>query len=209
MQLDTISPIFHPLPAQDRQTRVAHVRKVPRLRQLFPLTLTLFALWVILSGKFDVFHLSIGAASALCISMGTNRLLLLPPTIGPPAVHPIAAHPRLRLLAYLPWLGWQIVLSSLQIAFVVLHPTMPISPRLVRFQVPLPHALARLTLANSITLTPGTVTLDVEGDAFLVHALTETSAHGLIPPTGEGSMQQRVAGLYPTSDRRPSTGVTA
>ncbi|MGQ4808859.1 hypothetical protein NKDENANG_02252 [Candidatus Entotheonellaceae bacterium PAL068K] len=182
---------------------------VPRLQQTFPLTLALFALWVVLSGKFDAFHLLIGAASALCISLGTCRLLLLPPAIGPPAVHPAAAIPWLRLLAYLPWLSGQIVLASLHIAVVVFHPRLPIRPRLVRFRTALPHTLARLTLASSITLTPGTVTLDVQDDEFLVHALTERSTRGLKTPDAAGSMQQRVAALYATATRRRPTGVTA
>lgn len=183
--------------------------KVSRLQQNFPLTLALFALWVVLSGKFDAFHLLTGAASAFVISLGTHRLLILPPAIGAAKVHPILAVPWLRLVVYLPWLGWQIILASLHVAFVVLHPRMPISPRLVRFHALLPHNLARLTLANSITLTPGTVTLDVHDDEFLVHALTATSARGLDPKTGERTMQQRVVTLYSASEARRTTGVAA
>ncbi len=80
--------------------------------------------------------------------------------------------------------------------FVVLHPKMPISPCLVRFRISLPHALARLTLATSITLTPGTVTLDVQDDEFLVHALTASNARALCPQEGSGAIQRRVAALY-------------
>jgi multicomponent Na+:H+ antiporter subunit E len=90
-----------------------------------------------------------------------------------------------------------------------LHPHMPISPRLVRFRIALPHTLARLTLASSITLTPGTVTLDVRDDEFVVHALTALSAQGLDPQAGGGAMQQRVAALYQTSEQSQTTGVTA
>lgn len=208
MQLDTITSFPRPLPTQGSQEKVACVRMVLRLRQTFPLTMALFILWIILSGKFDAFHLPIGAASALCISLGTRRLLLLPPDIGAASVHPASAIPWLRLLAYIPWLAWQIVLSSLQVAAVVLRPRMPINPALIRLHVPLPHTLARLTLANSITLTPGTVTLDVENDVFLVHALTEASARGLEPETGKISMQQRVAALYPTSEHGRTTGAS-
>jgi multicomponent Na+:H+ antiporter subunit E len=208
MQLGTITSILRPLPVQSRQVEAVRVRKVSRLQQTFPLTVALFALWVILSGKFDAFHLLAGAASAYSISLGTRRLLLLPPAIGPDSVHPVFAIPWLRLLTYIPWLGWQIVLSSFQVAAVVLHPRMPIHPRLVRFQTSLPHTLARLTLANSITLTPGTVTLDVQDGAFLVHALTEASADGLLPKNGGPSMLQRVAALYPASKPSSTTGVT-
>ena len=166
------------------------------LRQVLPLALALFALWLILSGKFDAFHVSIGAASALCIALGTRRLLLLPPDIGPPGTHPANVLP-LRFLGYIPWLIWQIIASSLHVAYVVLHPRMPIQPRLLRFHTSFPHVLAQLTLATSITLTPGTVTLDVDNDEFLVHALTGTSAQGLEP--NGGTMHRRVAALFQPS----------
>ncbi len=166
---------------------------------MIPLILFLFAFWVVLSGKFDAFHLGIGAASACCIAWGTHRLLYLPPTIGPHGVHPVAAIPWIRLLLYIPWLLWQIILSSVQVAVLVIHPKMPIQPHLIRFRKTLPHALAQFTLATSITMTPGTITLDVHNDEFVVHALTERSAKALTPPDGKGSMPSHVAALYSSS----------
>jgi multicomponent Na+:H+ antiporter subunit E len=175
------------------------------LRQVLPLALTLFVLWLILSGKFDAFHVSIGAVSALCVALGTRRLLLLPPAIGPPGTHPTNVLP-LRFLGYIPWLIWQIIVSSLHVAYVVLHPKMPIQPRLLRFDTSFPHVLAQLTLATSITLTPGTVTLDVDNDEFLVHALTDTSAKGLEPQGGP--MHRRVAALFQPSHTGQGTRST-
>lgn len=165
------------------------------LRQVLPLALALFVLWLILSGKFDAFHVSIGAASALCVALGTRRLLLLPPDIGTPGTGTHLANILpWRFLGYIPWLIWQIIVSSLHVAYVVLHPRMPIQPRLLRFHTTFPHVLAQLTLATSITLTPGTVTLDVDNDEFLVHALTDTSAQGLEPHGGV--MHRRVVALF-------------
>ena len=89
---------------------------------------------------------------------------------------------------------------------IVIRPKMPISPCMVQFEAPLPHALARLTLANSITLTPGTVTLDVEGDTFVVHALTASSANALTPKAGQGSMHRRVKFLYRVSTPNMPSG---
>ena len=175
------------------------------LRQVLPLALTLFVFWLILSGKFDAFHVSIGAVSALCIALGTRRLLLLPPDIGPPGMHPTNVLP-LRFLGYIPWLIWQIIVSSLYVAYVVLHPRMPIQPRLLRFDTSFPHVLAQLTLATSITLTPGTVTLDVDDGEFLVHALTDTSAQGLEPHGG--AMHRRVAALFQLSSTGQGTRST-
>jgi multicomponent Na+:H+ antiporter subunit E len=173
---------------------------------MISLALLLFAFWVVLSGKFDAFHLSIGAASAVCIALGTQPLLLRTPAIVPDARHPLSAISWGRLLLYIPWLAWQVVLSSLQVAWVVLHPKMPISPCIVQFETPLPHELARLTLANSITLTPGTITLDVDGDTFVVHALTTGSALALTPRTGQGRMQHRVDFLYRSSASKMRRG---
>jgi multicomponent Na+:H+ antiporter subunit E len=89
------------------------------------------------------------------------------------------------------------------VALIVIHPKLPIQPSLVRFRITLPHAMARLTLSTSITLTPGTVTLDVEDDEFLVHALTTQSAQALLPLHGTGAMQEQVATLY-ASAKPPS-----
>ena len=186
-------------------TQTTPMPTMSHLRQVLPLALTLFVLWLILSGKFDAFHVSIGAVSALCVALGTRRLLLLPPDIGPPGVHPTNALP-LRFLGYIPWLIWQIIVSSLHVAYVVLHPGMPIRPRLLRFDTSFPHVLAQLTLATSITLTPGTVTLDVDNDEFLVHALTDTSAQGLEPQGG--AMHRRVAALFQQSHTSQGTRST-
>jgi len=208
MQREITTSIPRSLPVPPGQAPAARVYTVSRLRQTLPLTLTLFALWVVLSGKFDLFHLALGAGSALSISLGTFRLLMLAPVIAQESVHPFRAIPWVRLLLYVLWLSWQIVLSSLQVAFVVLHPRLPISPRLVRFRTDLPHTLAKLTLATSITLTPGTVTLDVDGDEFLIHALTEQSANGVAPHAQGDTMQQRVAALYADAQQRQTPGVS-
>lgn len=156
------------------------------------LALLLFVFWIVLSGRLDGGHLTTGAAVALAIAFGTRRLLLLPPAIGASMSHPLGDVPWLGVLFYLPWLAGGIVVAGLQVAYVVLHPRLPVAPKLVRFRADLPHTLARLTLANSITLTPGTVTLDVEGDEFLVHALTADAARSI----EEGSMHDRVAALF-------------
>jgi multicomponent Na+:H+ antiporter subunit E len=103
-----------------------------------------------------------------------------------------------RLLFYVPWLIWQIVIASLQVAYVVLHPRIPINPSLVRFKTRLPNIAAKVILGNSITLTPGTLTLRIQDDEFLVHALTDASSTGIL----DGSLPYQVARLY---ERRPSS----
>jgi len=166
-----------------------------------PFGVVLFGTWLVLSPKRDLFHLGLGAATAAAVAVLTARLVAQPPALGAPhSGHTLLRQmPWHRFLGYLPWLASQVVVASLQVAYIVLHPRLPISPRVVRITAPYPHTLARLTLANSITLTPGTVTLDVEGDTFLVHALTEDGSREL----QRGAMSDRVSALFAARDDPP------
>lgn len=155
------------------------------------LGISLFLFWCVLSGKGDAFHLALGAASAAGAGWAARRLWSLAPFMRP---LPPRAWPRWP--GYLAWLALQIVVSSAQVAWIVLQPRLPISPRLVRFRRRLPHPLAYLTLSNSITLTPGTVVVDFEDGEFTVHALTEEGARGLFDGGLEGEMPRRVAALF-------------
>jgi multicomponent Na+:H+ antiporter subunit E len=139
----------------------------------------LLGFWVLLSGKFDAVHIGAGALTALFVAFVTQPLRGLHPVIGRSVDRPLGGIRWSAVVRFLPFLVREIVVSSLQVASIVLHPRLPIQPRLIRFRTNLPHPLARLILANSITLTPGTVTLDVDGDEFLVHALTTFSAQGV------------------------------
>jgi len=96
-----------------------------------------------------------------------------------------------RIVLYIPWLILEIIKSNLHVAKVVLSPSLPIQPRLVRAKVTQKTDLGKVIYANSITLTPGTITLDARGDDFLVHALTEVTAAGV----EEGGMDRKVTWL--------------
>ncbi|MBM3779012.1 MAG: protein MnhE [Acidimicrobiia bacterium] len=170
-----------------------------RFLSTWPSAAALFAFWVLLSGKLDAAHLTAGVVSAAVIAVAASRLWALPPTIGSEDLRPFRGLHWGPALAYPFWLAWEVLLSSVAVARLVLHPRMPIAPELVRIRPRLPHLLARLTLANSITLTPGTVTLDVSGSEFLVHALTPASAGSL----KTGSIQRRIAGLFQARDDGP------
>ncbi|MBN2199050.1 MAG: Na+/H+ antiporter subunit E [Candidatus Aminicenantes bacterium] len=150
----------------------------------------LLGLWLLLSGRIDLFHVSAGVFSALLVTLmhvRVNRHLYFDKGIAAGRSLRVV-----RLARYIPWLLKQIVLSSLQVAYAVLHPRMPINPSLVRFRVRLPNITARVILGNSITLTPGTLTLRIKDDEFLVHSLMEASHAGLI----DGSLPRHVARLY-------------
>jgi multicomponent Na+:H+ antiporter subunit E len=160
----------------------------------------LFGLWVLLSGKLDAVHLTMGAVCAGLVAAATRPLFALPPAIGPGVSDPLPLAVAGRFALYQLWLVGQIVVGSFQVARAVLHPRLPIAPQLRRLRVSLPHPFARLVLANSITLTPGTATLDVDGDWFVVHALTGGSACSLGTPEAEGEMTRRVRALFAPSD---------
>lgn len=86
----------------------------------------------------------------------------------------------LILLGFFFSLLWQIVLANIDVAKILLSPTMPLQPAVIKFDPGLKTDLGKTILANSITLTPGTLTIDVKGDVFIVHALTLTAAQSVV-----------------------------
>lgn len=103
-----------------------------------------------------------------------------------------------RLLFYLLWMFWEIVASGIQVARVILTPSLPIKQNMVRFKVDLPSAHAKMILGNSITLTPGTLTVDIHEDEFLVHSLTPRAYGSII----NDKMPQEVLKLF-TKEMHP------
>lgn len=75
----------------------------------------------------------------------------------------------LYLIAYIPVFFWAMIKANFDVAYRVIHPRMPISPGIVVIKTDLKSDSGKLALANSITLTPGTLTMDVEGDSMLIH----------------------------------------
>ena len=96
------------------------------------------------------------------------------------------------ILFYVPWLIWQIIIASLQVAYVVLHPKTPVDPALIIFKTRLPNIISKVILANSITLTPGTITIQISEDEFIVHALMDASSSGIL----DGTLPEQVSKLY-------------
>jgi len=158
-----------------------------------------FAFWLLLSGHYDLPHISYGIISCILVILLNLRLKRYyfskeeneETASIRKGIRPIRIR-FLQLLFYIPWLMWQIVVSSLQVAYVVLRPRMPINPSLLRFKTKLPNISSKVILGNSITLTPGTITIQIDGDDFLVHALMDISTTGII----DGSLPEQVAKLY-------------
>jgi len=149
--------------------------------------LIMFGFWILLSGKFDLFHLTLGILSSGLITLLSTDILMLDSK----------KHDRLaitfRFICYIPWLLYQIVLSTLHVTFLALHPKIldQIDPTIVTFKTNLKSNIAQVVLANSITLTPGTITIRIEGDVFYVHAISRKAAAGL-----PGEMEERIARIF-------------
>ena len=150
--------------------------------------------WLIMSGHYDIMHISFGIFSVLLVLLISYPIRKHLFSLGE---HSTALKLNLgRLVYYIPWLLWQIVVASLQVAYVVLHPKCPVDPALLRFKTRLGNSSSKVILGNSITLTPGTITLDIQRDEFLVHSLMDISSTGII----DGTLPGEVAKLY---QRRP------
>ena len=159
--------------------------------------LILFAFWLVFSGHYDTLHISLGLICTSLVAVFSYDLLL------PDVTFPTKLLSTWRFLQYIPWLFYRIVVANLHVVYLVFRPG-EICPRLVRFKTSLTGDLSRVTLGNSITLTPGTLTLDIDAGEFYVHALSDKAAEDVV--TGE--MERRVAHVFlePTAPERPASG---
>ena len=146
------------------------------------LLVALFAFWVLMSGMFSPFLLGLGVASVVAVTWLARHM-----EIADREGHP--AHLRVvAVVSYWLWLFKEIWLSGLKVARIILDPRLPVSPTLVRFAPSQKTAVGIATHANSITLTPGTITVQANHQEFLVHALTRDGAAGVV----ESEMNRRV-----------------
>lgn len=140
--------------------------------------------WLLWSGLYTPLLLVLGAASCVVVTLLAIRT-------GFFDHEQYALHLGPRLPAYWLWLIWEIIKSNFTVARIILDPRLPISPRVVRIDASgLPNA-SQATLANSITLTPGSLTLDIDNNQIEVHCLTAASAEEL----QQGEMLRRAKKL--------------
>jgi len=162
-------------------SRAAYITRVVVLGGL------LVAAWLLWSGFFKPLLLGLGAFSCVLVLYLSHRMRLFDTDI-------FALRFSINLFRFWAWLGKEIFLSSLEVARVVLNPKLPISPTVVKFDTVCDHQVDRAILGNSITLTPGTLTLNIEGKELTVHALTRKGALDL----QSGEMERHVAALRQT-----------
>ena len=147
----------------------------------------LFVVWMIFSGFFDAFHLSLGVISCAIVTWISSDLLFEDRTTS--------FRRRLiqfvRMVSYTFWLLRQIVLANVFLLRLAFGPRERLKPQIVRYECGLKSDFEKFLLANSITLTPGTVTIKILGSTYYIHAINDEAAAGL-----DGEMERRIARIF-------------
>lgn len=155
----------------------------------FSFLVILFSFWLLLSGMYTPFLVAAGAGCTLAVFLLARRMDVIDREGFP-------VHLGLQaLVSYWPWLVKEIIKSGWDVSKRILDPRLPISPALVEFAPTQQSDLGLVIHANSITLTPGTISVEVERGRFLVHALTQEGAAGL----AGSEMDSRCSAMEPRS----------
>lgn len=140
------------------------------LKYAFMLTLALVLYWIIMSGIYTPMILILGVISITLVVLLTWRMKILD-------VETVPYHNIPKALSYYVWLFVEIVKANVQVVRAVLSPNLEVSPTLIRVPARQTSEIGKTVFANSITLTPGTVSMEMEGDMILVHALLSEMAN--------------------------------
>jgi len=147
-------------------------------------SLLVAVVWLLLSGHYTALILSFGAVSTLIVTWFMWRMDRVDKKLGVLPMRP-------RVLYYLLWLMWQVVLSNIDLVRRIWDPALPIRPTWQRLDIKVTSSLAKTLYANSITLTPGTLTTDVREDHFMVHSLSPDGIEDL----RKGEMEEQIQRL--------------
>jgi multicomponent Na+:H+ antiporter subunit E len=157
-------------------------------RHLIYKALALFVIWLLLTESYSPAHLALGLLASFGVALVNSEA----------GRSPEVAIRWLRLLPFFPWLFGRILASGLHLSFLILHPKLPIAPSLIRYQTKLGHEAGTVLLGNSVTLTPGTVTVEARTDELIVHAMDDASLDDL----KSQRLEYKVAGVFRT--RKPA-----
>jgi multicomponent Na+:H+ antiporter subunit E len=145
-----------------------------------------FAFWLVLSASLAPADLLLGAGVSVLLGWWSARFLWAGQAPG------ISLRTLLAILCYLLGLGADIVRAAFHVARVVLDPRLPIAPVLIVCRTRLRREVSQVAFAHSVTLTPGTLTVDMEGGTFLVHCLSE----GFAARLESGELERRIARVF-------------
>lgn len=154
------------------------------MKRALSLFLLLFAFWLLLSGHYDLWFMGLGFISSASAVFLARRMGIVDAEGLPLDLVP-------GLLRYAPWLFGTVIQANFDVARRILHPRLPITPRLIHVPAEQRTAPGQASYANSITLTPGTISLEVSDDEIEVHALSVDAAEDL----QSGEMGRRVVAL--------------
>lgn len=147
----------------------------------FILALVLILFWILLSGYFTPLLLTLGLASVVLVTWLVSRMDCNDNS-------PVCMLFSIKFLSYLAWLVWQVIITNIDVARRIWNPSLPIKPASRKIKVSVKDPLIKTIYANSITLTPGTVTTEIGEDYFIVHALNSEGLDEL----EEGDMERRL-----------------
>jgi len=123
----------------------------------------MFILWVIFTGKLDSEELIAGVVISLVLALFTYRYFTEKGLLN------LTPKKIFCGIIYFPYLIWEMIKANLDVAYRVIHPKLPIKPGIVKIKTNMKSDLGKLLVANSITLTPGTFTLDIKDDTLYIH----------------------------------------
>jgi multicomponent Na+:H+ antiporter subunit E len=135
----------------------------------------LMGFWLLLSATLHWQHLLVGTILSLGLTLVWSQI-----QIGDGRRTSFTPKQLLLLIYYLLCLVWEVLKANIMVALIVLNPRLPISPGIVIMRNELNRDLVRVLYANSITLTPGTITIDLSDDCHIVHAITDPAGRGVL-----------------------------
>ncbi len=162
-------------------------------RRKFLLSLLLFVFWVIITATLAAHELVLGAICSAFVAVISFAIMAnaLDPRITPLVL--------LRLPVFMVRLVWEIMKANYDVAKIILNPKLPIDPHIVEYRTFLPDDLPRTVFSDSITLTPGTVTVELKNDVLNVHCLCPYHEEGL------AGLEAMVAWLFGVKKEGPAT----
>lgn len=165
----------------------------------FSLTMSFISLlgfWIVLSGFLTFIHITLGILSVGSVMYVNYKLKVH--RFFDDDMDDLSELRFGRAFIYFFWMVLQVLLAGFHVLIVITRPKMPISTTMIQFRADLPSAHAKMILGNSITLTPGTLTVDIDGDLFTVHALDTKSYESIV----SDEMPRQVLKLFESNERQ-------